>query len=409
MSSKYLLSFSLLALLALPLAAGAASTRHQSISRTPTVSIGASPTSVAAGKAVQLSWSSSRASSCVAKGAWSGRKALSGTQSVSPTATSTYTLTCTGSGRSASKSVTVAVIAAGQPGPVLPLPTTPTTTPTTTQPTSGFKLGQVPFAPSSSWNTRVSSAASYSKLNWPAPTGYNYSVSWNAYSPAVYVSSPSDSWVQVSHPAGWGYPAGTVSVRMPAAANGASGTDGELLVVDGSTVHNFWQFKRTSATTATASSYGATNILTGSGWGTKSPFLSAGIVAAGSSQMAGLLVQAETDAGEIRHALQLTLDFPLAKTGFVGEAISGDGGSASGIVQEGQRLAIPSGTPMPSGLSPLGQKVFRALQNYGAFPIDVAGGTSNVRAQANAYDSQTMTSLWHDMGKITPLLQKVSM
>jgi hypothetical protein len=195
---------------------------------------------------------------------------------------------------------------------------------------------------------------------------------------------------------------------MPLAANGAAGTDGELLVIDGSIVHNFWQFKRTSATTATASSYGATNISTGSGWGSKSPFLSAGIVAAGSSQMAGLLVQSETDAGEINHALELTVDSGLVKPGFVGDAISGDGGSVSGIVQEGQRLAILPGTPMPSGLSPLGQKVFRALQNYGAFPIDVAGGTSNLRAQANAYDAQTMTNLWHDMSKITPLLQKVS-
>src|SRR6185437_5679256 len=113
----------------------------------------------------------------------------------------------------------------------------------------------------------------YAKVNWPGSTGYNYSVAWDAYSPAVYVASASDPLVQVSVPGGWGYPAGTVGVHMPTSATGATGTDGELLVVDGNNVYNFWQFNRTSATSGSASSYGSTNVTTGTGWGTKSPFL----------------------------------------------------------------------------------------------------------------------------------------
>jgi len=195
---------------------------------------------------------------------------------------------------------------------------------------------------------------------------------------------------------------------MPAAANGAAGTDGELIVIDGDVAYNFWQFNRTSNTTASAASFGSENIVTGDGWGSKSPFLSAGITAAGASQLGGLLVKAETDDGVIDHALQLAVDFSLAKPGAVGQAISSDGSNASGIVQEGQHLAIPPGTPMPAGLSPLGQQVFKAMQAYGAYVIDVAGGTTNIRAQANAYDNATMTALWHDMGNITPLLQGVA-
>ncbi len=270
-----------------------------------------------------------------------------------------------------------------------------------------FELGQRPFAQSSSWNTPIPANATYTKLDWPASTGYNYSVAWSGYSPAVYVASPSDPLVQVTHAASWGYPARTIKVRMPSAADGADGSDGELLIVDGDIVHNFWQFKRHSVTTASAKAYGAAHVHTDSGWGRKAPPLSAGVVATGSSQLAGLLVQAETERGEIDHALHLAIDMALAKPGFTGEAISGDGRNPNGIMQQGERLAIPPHTPMPDGLSPLGQKVFRAYQRYGAFVVDVAGGVTNLRAQRNAYDKATITALWHDLGRITPLLQRV--
>jgi hypothetical protein len=269
-------------------------------------------------------------------------------------------------------------------------------------------LGTPPFSASSSWNTPVSDSATFTKLNWPASTGYNYSVAWDSYSPAVYVASPSDPLVQVTYPPGWGYPGGTISVHMPAAANGAAGTDGELIVIDGDVAYNFWQFKRTSTSTGTAASFGAENVVTGDGWGSKSPFLSAGITAAGSSQLGGLLVKAETADGSIDHALQLVVDSKLVLPGAVGSAIASDGSSASGIVKEGQLLAIPKGTPMPAGLSPLGQEVFTAMQKYGAYVVDVAGGTTTIRAQSNDFDDATMTALWHDMGKITPLLAGVS-
>ncbi|HEV7258712.1 MAG TPA: hypothetical protein VGN82_13110 [Bosea sp. (in: a-proteobacteria)] len=212
----------------------------------------------------------------------------------------------------------------------------------------------------------------------------------------------------MTYPATWGYPGGTVNIRMPAAANGAAGTDGELIVIDGDVAYNFWQFKRTSSTTGTAVSFGAENVVTGDGWGSKSPFLGAGITAVGASQLGGLIVKDEMNDGDIDHALQLAVDRNLVKAGAVGQALSSDGSSASGIVQEGQLLAIPPGTPMPSGLSAAGQQVFKAMQTYGAYVVDVAGGTTNVRAQANAFDSATIAALAKDMHQITPLLHAVS-
>lgn len=196
-------------------------------------------------------------------------------------------------------------------------------------------------------------------------------------------------------------------IRLPADIDGAAGTDGELLVIDGDLVHNFWQFRRLGPHQASAQSYGVANLADDTGWGVAIPFLGAGIVAAGSSQLAGLLVEAETGRGEIAHALQIALDEAYARPGHVGEAISGDGRNPHGLLKEGERLAIPPGTMMPTGLSPLGQKVFRAYRRYGGYIVDVAGGVTNLRAQANVYDEATIAALRADLGRISPLLQRV--
>ena len=269
-----------------------------------------------------------------------------------------------------------------------------------------FVIGDRPFAASSSWNTPIAAGASYEPVGWPITA--RFGVAWRSFSPAIYTASDSDPVVSVQYPPGWGRPGGTIDVRMPLDADGAAGTDGELLVIDGDTVHNFWQFKRLNSTEATSRSYGATNVITGNGWGRKSPFLGAGIVATGSSQLAGMLVQAETDRGEITHALQVSIDMALAKPGHIGQdAINSDGRNPNGLLQEGQRLAIPPSVPMPQGLSPLGQKVFRAYQTYGAFVVDVAGGVTNLRAQANAYDRAAITALRTELPRITRMLERV--
>jgi hypothetical protein len=76
----------------------------------PTVALSASPTSVAAGQASTLTWTSTNATGCTASGAWSGTEPTSGSVSTGAiNQTSTYSLTCTGSGGSATASTTVSV------------------------------------------------------------------------------------------------------------------------------------------------------------------------------------------------------------------------------------------------------------------------------------------------------------
>jgi hypothetical protein len=85
----------------------------------PTVSLSASPASIAAGESSTLTWSSTDAGSCTASGGWSGAKATSGSQAVSPSSTTTYALSCTGAGGAASQGATVTVVPAGQITPSL--------------------------------------------------------------------------------------------------------------------------------------------------------------------------------------------------------------------------------------------------------------------------------------------------
>jgi hypothetical protein len=71
----------------------------------PTVNLTASPSSVARGGSITLSWSSTDTTSCAASGDWSGAKPAAGTESITINSSVTFTLTCSGDGGSVSDSV----------------------------------------------------------------------------------------------------------------------------------------------------------------------------------------------------------------------------------------------------------------------------------------------------------------
>ena len=84
----------------------------------PTVTFSASAASVPAGQTVELTWSSTNATSCTAGGAsgWTGSEMTSGSTAVVINANVTLTLTCTGAGGSVSQSVMVATTPATSSG-----------------------------------------------------------------------------------------------------------------------------------------------------------------------------------------------------------------------------------------------------------------------------------------------------
>ncbi len=76
----------------------------------PTVSLAASPSSVAHNGSTTVTWTSIDAGLCIADDAWSGEKPISGSETIGGlTASSTFALTCIGDGGSATRSVTVTV------------------------------------------------------------------------------------------------------------------------------------------------------------------------------------------------------------------------------------------------------------------------------------------------------------
>lgn len=114
--------------------------------QTPVVTLGASPASITSGQSSTLSWSSQNATSCTASNGWSGTKALSGSQVVSPTQNTTYTLSCTGAGGTNQASVTITV---GTTPPPPPPPTTGT-----------FSQGMVSISFDDAWLSQYQNALS---------------------------------------------------------------------------------------------------------------------------------------------------------------------------------------------------------------------------------------------------------
>ena len=114
-----IVSFLYLTLLFIPVATHAATIASNSVTP-PIVVLRSNISSVQSGNTATLSWSVTGATSCTAKGSWSGSKAFSGTFVTQPITTlQTYRLSCTGAGgttvRSVAVTVTSAVISAISP------------------------------------------------------------------------------------------------------------------------------------------------------------------------------------------------------------------------------------------------------------------------------------------------------
>jgi hypothetical protein len=98
-------------LLAQPSGTDKAGTYGLSVASAPTVTLTATPTSVASGGTVSLAWSGQNVDTCTASGGWTGNlSGTSGTQASSAvTAATTFTVTCTGLGGSATASANVTI------------------------------------------------------------------------------------------------------------------------------------------------------------------------------------------------------------------------------------------------------------------------------------------------------------
>jgi hypothetical protein len=233
---------------------------------------------------------------------------------------------------------------------------------------------QRPFNTLSPWNSLVS-LRPYTFQAHPELTSLHWWVNLESFSIPVVNSTSGDPLVTISIPVGWGRPATTLQLRIPAGVGGSNDTDGHLVVNDEFGIsYNFYNFDRTSTTTATASSYGSTP-LDGDGFIDPATGLNAGTRASAASPMGGLLYGPEIGAGEIEHALAVSLPNSMLRIGWVPPVHGQDNNGPSvyyGSIPMGSRLVVPPSASMPSGLSPLGQKIWRAAKKYGMFVVDRA-------------------------------------
>src|SRR3989344_9017856 len=124
----------------------------------PTITFTADPASILPNGTSTLAWSTSNVTFCVASDAWSGTKATSGTQDVTPSATSTYALSCGGESGTTTASVTVNVGAHPLPTVIL------TASPTSVTPGAGSATSTLTWS-----STNATSCTAFG--GWSGPKG----------------------------------------------------------------------------------------------------------------------------------------------------------------------------------------------------------------------------------------------
>ncbi|MGT2425266.1 hypothetical protein [Amnibacterium kyonggiense] len=258
-----------------------------------------------------------------------------------------------------------------------------------------------PFASSSPWNTPLGAGAVYStdgsaltqSLLQHSDSSY---INSTAYSVPITVATDSDpvQSVSVSGPAGAAH-------HMPADAQIAQGTDGTMVVIDGTKAYEYWQARRDGSGHFSAT-YGTVVDLTGAG-------TSGGVRASGFSATAGLIRSDEM--ASIDHALVVSLAADQLRSGPVWPATLQDGDASSsyrGAVPMGSLLAIPKTVDLDSlGLSPEGLVLARALQDYGAYVGD-RSSQMTLYAEPSA-NTTALDAMRADLrSKLAPLLRVVT-
>ncbi len=175
-------------------------------------------------------------------------------------------------------------------------------------------------------------------------------------------------------------------IPIPSSASAlVSGTNDSALIVyqpSTSTEWELWQADYSAAKGWTACDGGKlTNLATSTG-----TFPAAGgygEAASGISYLGTEITEADVQSGAIDHVIAMAANEGDCN-GFVAPATRGDCGSSANQVSEGSYLRFPASLAMPSGMTPFGQMVFKAIQNYGTVITDQSGGVAI--STENGYD-----------------------
>ena len=159
---------------------------------------------------------------------------------------------------------------------------------------------------------------------------------------------------------------------IPAYASLNGSSDDPLMIYQPSTgtAWEFWEVQANPDGSYSACWGGKLSMSTSNGV-FPSPF---GLSATGISYLGTTITEADVASGSIDHAIAVALP---GCYGYVYPADREDCPShpdnVPGQPPEGQWFRFPANLPMPSGLTPFGQMVFKAIQTYGMVVTDYAG------------------------------------
>lgn len=186
-----------------------------------------------------------------------------------------------------------------------------------------------------------------------------------------------------------------LGVPVPNNAVPALGSDGAMTIYDpaADTVWEFWQMRRNPDTEKWEACWGGrlNDASTAQGYFAGNY----GATATGLVMAGGVITMDDVRRGYINHAMQISVT-DAAKGGFSWPAQRTDGlSTATGALLEGQRLRLdPSLDVTKLGLTPIGQMVAEAAQEYG-FVISDKGGAVAVKTESGqALKAETGTNPW---------------
>ena len=166
---------------------------------------------------------------------------------------------------------------------------------------------------------------------------------------------------------------GPVRFRIPKSATPTSGSDHHLTVIEGDRELDMWDASYDAADDRWSA--GSRFIGALYGWGANAPpgKHAGGAVAAGFSEMGGVVRPEEIAQGHVDHALSMMIPHP--RIGHVGPATAADGRSRDrNALPEGAHIQLDPAFDVDAQDWPTWEKIIaRALQKYGAFVSDTGG------------------------------------
>lgn len=275
-------------------------------------------------------------------------------------------------------------------------------------------LTNVPVSPKSFWRTSVRNAplavnsartvaiiAKDAKDNWGGTAGFNT----HHYNMPIYVAAPGQRKVRVEFNdcQRKGYLPNNLftgfkqflDVPVPPHAVPAVGTDGAMTIYDPGSdkVWEFWQMRRAPLGGWSACWGGRIdNVSTSQGIFAK-PY---GSTATGLMLGAGVVTAADIRRGRIEHVMPLAVITAARWDRYSWPANRSDGNSNHpDAVMEGQRLRLDPSLDVASlGLSPVGQMIARAAQEYGFVVVDKGGAVAVIAESGEPERARTGVNPW---------------